>query len=277
MKNYILKNANILNGTKGMKLESNVSIEIKEGKISKIGKINNVEGYDVIDLKGKYVIPGLINLHAHLPSSGKMSKKKLGDTKKLVQTILSLPFANAIGIALGKKAATAALNSGVTTVRTVGGVSNFDSLLRDKINSGKILGPRLLVSNTAIGVPGGHMDGTVAVAVNNKTEIRELVTKMAENKVDLIKLMITGGVLDGQVKGKTAPLRMNAAMVKAACDEAHRLGFKVAAHVESPEGIKLAIENGVDSIEHGSAMTDEIVQKIKTVVNLLIAKMKKRK
>lgn len=263
MKKIILKNINVLNGTKDMKLMSNVSIEIENGVITNIGNITTSEKDNVIDLKGKYVVPGLINLHAHLPSSGKMGKKKLGDTKKLVKLILSNPLTRRIGLAIEKKSALNALNSGVTTIRTVGGVGNIDSVLRDKINSGKILGPRLLVANTAIGVENGHMDGTVAIAANNEEEIRFLVRKRASEKVDLIKLMITGGVLDGLVKGKPAPLRMPPEMIKAACDEAHRLGFKVAAHVESTEGVKVAIENGVDSIEHGAHLTDELIKILK--------------
>lgn len=263
MKNYIFTNANILDGSKEMKLKENVSIEVTNGKISKIGKVKQNKGYEVIDLQGKFVIPGLINLHAHLPSSGKMGKRKLGDTQKLVKFVMSNNFTKRIALSVQRKTAITALNSGVTTIRTVGGAGNLDSLLRDKINSGKTIGPRLLVSNTAIGVPGGHMDGTVAVGVSTKEEIKNLIARMAEDKVDLIKLMITGGVLDGEVKGKPAPLRMKPELIKVACDEAHRLGFKVAAHVESNEGIKVAIQNGVDSIEHGAELDQELVKILK--------------
>lgn len=263
MEKIILKDINLLNGTKNMKSKSNVSIKIENGIIKEIGKIVAEEGDRVIDLKGKYVIPGLINLHAHLPSSGKMSKKKLGNATKLVKFFVSHKLTRKIGVLIEKKYALLELKSGVTTVRTVGGVGDFDSKLRNKIEEGKAIGPRILASNNAIGVPGGHMDGTVATSANSKEEVRELVTKMVADKVDLIKLMITGGVLDGQIKGKPAPLRMKPEMIKAACDEAHRLGFKVAAHVESKEGIKVAIQNGVDSIEHGAPLDDELIKILK--------------
>lgn len=263
MKNVVLKNVNILNGTKEMELMPNASIRISNGIIKDIGEFEIDKNDEIVDLSGKYIVPGLINLHSHLPSSGKPSKKKLGDVKKLVKFILSNPITRAVGLQIEKKSALASLYSGVTTVRTVGGVGNIDSILRDKINSGKIVGPRLLVANTAIGVPGGHMDGTVSIGASSIEEIVELVNKMANDKVDLIKLMITGGVLDGQIKGKPAPLRMNKEMVKAACDKAHELGFKVAAHVESSEGIKVAIENGVDSIEHGAPLDDKLIKILK--------------
>ena len=83
-------------------------------------------------------------------------------------------------------------------------------------------------------------------------EAAAFVEKIAGDKPDLIKLMITGGVLDATEKGTPGELKMKPEMVKAVCDEAHRLGYTVAAHTESPEGVKVALENGVDSSEHGA-------------------------
>ena len=81
-----------------------------------------------------------------------------------------------------------------------------------------------------------------------------------EQGVDLVKLMITGGVLDATQKGTPGELKMKPEMVRAVCDEAHRLGYPVAAHTESPEGVKVALENGVDSIEHGAKMDEETIR-----------------
>ena len=78
--------------------------------------------------------------------------------------------------------------------------------------------------------------------------------------VDLVKLMITGGVLDAKEKGVPGELKMAPEMVKAVCDRAHAAGYVVAAHVESPEGVRVALENGVDSIEHGAKPDDEILR-----------------
>ncbi len=75
--------------------------------------------------------------------------------------------------------------------------------------------------------------------------------------------MITGGVLDAKAKGVPGELKMKPEMVKAVCDKAHTLGYKVAAHVESPEGVRVALENGVDSIEHGAKPDDEIIHLFK--------------
>lgn len=264
MKKIVLKNINLLDGTKDMTLQKRVNIEISGEKITKIftGKIKENKNTKVIDLEGKYVVPGLINLHAHLPSSGKLSKKKLGDRSKLVKFVSNNFIGRVIGSLMVKKYALMALNSGVTTVRAVGGVSNLDSLLRDKINSGKILGPRLLVANSAIGVKGGHMDGTVAVAISSLEEAKEKIRTLKKEKVDLIKLMITGGVLDAIIPGHPAPLRMDKELVKTCVYEAHKLGLKVAAHVESPEGMEVAIDCGVDSIEHGSSFDESLCKKM---------------
>ena len=81
--------------------------------------------------------------------------------------------------------------------------------------------------------------------------------------VDLVKLMITGGVLDAKEKGVPGALKMPPEMVKAVCDKAHADGYTVAAHVESPEGVKVALQNGVDSIEHGAKPDDEMIELFK--------------
>ena len=152
------------------------------------------------------------------------------------------------------------LLGGVTTIRTVGGLADFDTRCRDGAAKGKILAPRILAANEGISVPGGHMAGSVAVAAHNNAEALAQLRRAGEQGVDLVKLMITGGVLDATQKGTPGELKMKPEMVRAVCDEAHRLGYPVAAHTESPEGVKVALENGVDSIEHGAKMDEETIQ-----------------
>ena len=211
--------------------------------------------YTAVDLRGGYLMPGLINLHIHIPGSGKPAKKQ-ADTKKLVKLITSNGLMRKIGMNLCASYARTELMSGVTTIRSVGGIQNFDSRLRDQINAGKVVGPRILAGNMAISVPDGHMAGSLAYEAHSPEEAACFVQKIAQDKPDLIKLMITGGVLDAEKKGE----RMAPELVKAACDEAHRLGLPVAAHVESPQGVQVALENGVDTIEHGAKPTEEILR-----------------
>lgn len=218
--------------------------------------------YTEVDLRGGYLMPGLINLHVHIPGSGKPAKKQT-DTKKLVKLITSNGLTRNIGMNMCASFAKTELMSGVTTIRSVGGIQDFDSRLRDQINAGKTIGPRILAGNMAISVPGGHMVDSLAYEATSPEEAAAFVRKIAQDKPDLIKLMITGGVLDAEKKGEPGVLRMAPELVKAACDEAHRLGLPVAAHVESPQGVQVALENGVDTIEHGAKPTEEILRLFK--------------
>lgn len=155
------------------------------------------------------------------------------------------------------------LMSGVTTIRTMGGLGDFDTTLRDEIGAGTKIGPRILATNQGISVPGGHMAGSVAIAAHNIEEALAHLDQSRREQVDLIKLMITGGVMDAKEKGVPGELKMSPAMVKAVCDKAHEAGYLVAAHVESPEGVQVALENGVDSIEHGAELKEEMIRLFK--------------
>ena len=107
------------------------------------------------------------------------------------------------------------------------------------------------------------MAGSVAVAAHSNEEALQVLAQAESEGVDLVKLMITGGVLDAKEKGVPGALKMPPEMVKAVCDKAHADGYTVAAHVESPEGVKVALQNGVDSIEHGAKPDDEMIELFK--------------
>ena len=256
-------NGKILNGTKEMTVQTGLCLLV-EGETVK-GQVPAGEvpsGYRKIDLDGKYLMPGLINMHVHLAGSGKPQKKQR-DNEKLVKTIMSSALTRAVAYKMVCGFAKDELMSGVTTIRTVGGLGNFDTRLRDEIAGGKRVGPRILAANEGISVPGGHMAGSVAVAAHNAEEALAHLRRAEAEKVDLVKLMITGGVLDAKEKGVPGELKMPPEMVRAVCEEAHRKGYTVAAHVESPEGVRVALENGVDSIEHGAAPDEHILSLFK--------------
>ena len=259
MDKYALTNCILLDGTEAMQPRKDLAILVDQGKIQAIVPAAAVpKDYPKRDLDGQYVLPGLINLHVHLAGSGK-PKKKQSDPVKAVKLVTANGFTKKLGKAMVAGYARQQLLSGVTTIRTVGGILDFDSQLRDQINGGHQIGPRILAGNMAISVPGGHMAGSLAYAVTSPEEAQQRVKDIAATKADLIKLMITGGVLDATEKGTPGELKMKPEMVKAVCAEAHRLGYTVAAHTESPEGVKVALENGVDSIEHGAKMDDETI------------------
>ena len=212
-----------------------------------------------VDLGGKYLLPGLINLHVHLAGNGKPQKKQR-DNEKLVRRLMGTGLSRAVAYRVVAGFAELELMSGVTTIRTVGGLGDFDTRLRDEIAAGKRIGPRILAANQGISVPGGHMAGSVAVAAESIPQALQQVDRAREQGVDLIKLMITGGVMDAKAKGVPGELKMPPEMVKAVCDRAHSLGYPVAAHVESTEGVRVALENGVDSIEHGAKLDEHLIR-----------------
>lgn len=257
-------NGKIIDGTKDMQVKEGYAILVEQGKIKNIvlQEEADLTGYNVVDLKGNYIMPGLINMHVHLAGNGKPQKKQR-DNAKLVNFLMSNPLTRAIAHNMVSGFAEMELLSGVTTIRTVGGIRDFDTRVRDEINCGKNRGPRILAGNEGISVPHGHMAGSVAIAAETIDDALLQVSKAKEQNVDLIKLMITGGVLDAKEKGVPGELKMAPEMVKAVCNKAHELGFKVAAHVESSDGVRVALENGVDSIEHGAKLDDHMIQLFK--------------
>lgn len=257
---YAFVNGKILDGSKDMEVREGLNILVENEKIVDIVPAEKgTEGYEKIDLAGRYIMPGLINMHVHLAGNGKPQKKQR-DNEKLVNTIMGSALTRAVAYKMVCGFARDELFSGVTTIRTVGGLGNFDTRLRDEIAAGTKCGPRILAANCGISVPGGHMAGSVAIAAHSIDEALRHLEQSEAEKVDLTKLMITGGVMDAKEKGVPGELKMPPEMVKAVCDRAHAAGYKVAAHVESPAGVRVALENGVDSVEHGAKPDDEIIE-----------------
>lgn len=252
MKKYAIANANIISGKLNDGVQSGKYVIVEDGKIAKITSDKAaIDGLKVVDLNGKYLIPGLINLHVHLPGSG-MPKDTKKQNKKTVRMLMNHALTKYIVYRMCANYAKVELMSGVTTIRTVGGLDDIDSRIRDNGAKGKLKAPRVLASNMAVSVKDGHMAGLLAYEAKDPEDGRRYVREIAKTNPDLIKLMITGGVLDAKKEGEPGVLRMSPEIVKACCDEAHKLGFKVAAHVESPLGVTVALEGGVDTIEHGA-------------------------
>lgn len=263
MKKYAIANANIISGNMGDGVQSGKYIVVEDGKIANITDDKKaIANLDVIDLNGKYILPGLINLHVHLPGSG-MPKDTKKQNKKTVRMLMNHALTKYIVYRMCANYAKVELMSGVTTIRTVGGLDDIDSRIRDNGAKGKLKAPRVLASNMAVSVKDGHMAGLLAYEAKDPEDGRRYVREIAKTNPDLIKLMITGGVLDAKKEGEPGVLRMSPEIVKACCEEAHKLGFKVAAHVESPLGVTVALEGGVDTIEHGANISEHEIELFK--------------
>lgn len=259
---------NLIDGNLHTGIVRGVTILVEDGKILRIGPKGEVEipgGFAVVDAGAKYAVPGLINAHAHLFGGGRPMKAIGGGgaQRRLIKLAGTRPGLRVLD-GLVRRHAAEELFSGVTTVRAVGDFFYSDVRARDGIDSGKLPGPRLLVSGPAITVTGGHGYGSFALTCDCPWEGRKLVRKNACEQVDLIKICVTGGVSDSRKPGDAVRLKMTEDEVAAVCDEAHRLGLMVAAHAESREGVLTALKGGVDTVEHGSALDGELMALFKS-------------
>ncbi|MGF9698540.1 amidohydrolase family protein [Paenibacillus sp. MABNR03] len=266
---YALVNGHIINGDQQRNMEKNMTLLVNEqGQIQAIGKSSELtipNHYEVIDLSGKYVMPGLINAHVHLFADGKPFSLSVseGMLQFAYDRILNTKFGKNVLKKRMKRNALTALHAGVTTMRSVGEFFYTDVKLRDEINNGEFVGPNLLVSGFFLSVTGGHGAPFLALVGDSPWEARKNVRINVKNGVDLIKICVTGGVTDAKMVGEAGRLQMTVEEVAAICDEAHKIGLRVAAHVESTEGVRVALKGGVDTIEHGSEMDDEIISLFK--------------
>ena len=207
-----------------------------------------------IDLGNATLMPGLMDMHVHLTSDATRHGYK--------RLEVSLPRAAITGV----KHAKATLDAGFTTVRNVGAPGFADVALRDAINAGDVVGPRMFVAGPSLGVTGGHCDSNLLPyeydnysegVADGPWEVRKKVRRNIKYGATVIKFCATGGVLS---KGtKVGAQQYTFEEMKALIDEAHLRGLTVATHAHGTNGIKAAIKASVDSVEHVSLLDDEAI------------------
>ncbi len=258
---YVFTHATVLDGTVEMEPQSNMTVVVDDdGRIGSVGPAATTVppmGAREIDLAGAYLLPGLVNLHVHLCGSGKPTSA--GAAGDLIDKVTGNPLGRWYLRRMLRTHAQQQLASGVTTVRSVGDPAFADVDVRDAFNAGKHAGPRLVASGVGVTVPGGHGAGLFAHVASTPEEARAIVRECFAHNCDLVKLFITGGVFDAEREGEPGVLRMLPEIAQATCDEARKLGLRTAAHVESSEGVRVALEAGVDTIEHGAPLDDELI------------------
>ncbi|MFD2530677.1 metal-dependent hydrolase family protein [Polaribacter marinaquae] len=244
--------------TKSGVISSKKTIVVKGDKVSKI-----LDGYvapksstaNVIDLKDKVVLPGLIDFHVHI-------EQEFNRNTRLNNYILNeadVAF-NSVGFAK-----TTLLN-GFTSVRDLGG-TGVNISIKNAINSGKIMGPRVFTAGKSLATTGGHADPTNGSSrklignpgpkegvVNSVDDAKKAVRQRYKNGADCIKITATGGVLSVAKSGDNPQFTIEE--IKAICETAEDYGMHVAAHAHGDEGMKRAIIGGVKTIEHGTYMSE---------------------
>jgi len=268
----VLKAARIFDG-KSKSLIPNGVVVVQGDKIVDVGSNVAVPGdAKVIDLGDMTLSPGFMDAHTHLTLdfSGDFNKRRLEqlDLNVSEQAIRAVGYARTT------------VEAGFTTVRDVGSrfVSSrefVDVALRNAINKGVIIGPRMLVATKGIGATGGHFDPTGGFRdflfgrepdytdgiANGPDEVRKAVRFEVKNGADVIKAAVSGGVLS--LADEVDTPQFTPAEMAALVDESHRLRKKVAVHCHGDQAAREAIEAGVDSIEHGSFMKPQTVALMK--------------
>lgn len=250
----VLRAGHLLDVKAGRMLQDYVVL-IRGERIEAIGPRSSTSlpaGATIIDLSAYTLLPGLIDTHTHVTGDPEMPPYHAYG--------VSVPRTTLIGASNARRT----LMSGVTTIRDVGSEAFIDVALRDAINAGDIVGPRILASGPSLGITGGHCDDNMlapefkyaAEGVADGVEgVRRAVRRNIKYGVDLIKYCGTGGVFS---KGtQVGAQQYTAEEVAALIDEAHMHGRKVAVHAHGAAGIKVAIRAGVDTVEHASLIDDE--------------------
>ncbi len=246
--------------------QENMTLTIEGNRIVSIeaGFVAPGPNDQLLDLKDSTVMPGFMDMHVHL--STEFSQKSYLER----YTLNTADYALQAAVRAGRT-----LQAGFTTVRDLGDTDNVTIALRRMIDAGEIPGPRIWAATKSIATTGGHADPTNGArrgmlpeptpeqgVINGPDEARKAVRQRYKDGADLIKITATGGVLSAAKSGQNA--QFTSEELTAIMTTARDYGMTVAAHAHGNEGMKRAVLAGVDSIEHGTYMSDEVMQLMKS-------------
>lgn len=235
-------------------VRGNQIVEVRDGYVQP-GQVSGTANARVVDLTDDFVMAGLIDSHTHLLGQQEPNRREIAVTR-------TTEFSTLMGYQFGMRT----LRAGFTTVRNVGASRNAIFALRDAINQGLIMGPRIRASGQGITPTGGHGDGggfrddvfphPHSGVCDGVVECRKAVRTQIKYGADHIKYVATGGVLSMTATGTEQQFtdETQVALIQAA----HAMGRKVAAHAHGKTGMMAALRAGVDSIEHGSYLDEEV-------------------
>lgn len=241
-------------------------IVVSNGNIAAINPQSLPQNAQIIDLGDHTLLPGLIDMHTHITADYFTGNK--WTTAAVKQTAPDWALQ-------GVKFAKEVLDAGFTTVRDLGAQPGFpDVALMRAIDAGYVIGPDIWPAGHAISITGGHCDwtgfapgvmelGPEEGIADGVTEAMKAVRYQAKHGVRVIKVCATGGVFSFSQNAEIGAQQYNADELEAIVREAHKLGLKVAAHAHGTQGINAAVIAGVDSIEHGSILSEESIELMK--------------
>lgn len=249
----ILRNARVADGTTdfGVGLRN---LAVENGVITSIAPADGACPADSTDVAGATIVPGLIDAHMHVLSSEITRNPGFGPPPELKG---DEPRARELGYFVLAAMAKAVLAAGITTVRDVGCDDYEAIVLRQAVDLGVIPGPQVLSCGRIISAtsPGGVLFNAMYRQADGPDEMRKAVREQLRAGADFIKFMATGA--RSVALEDPEPAQMTRAEMRAIIGEAHRMGFRVAAHAEGLEGARIAVEEGVDTIEHGLSLHRE--------------------
>jgi len=237
----ILKNCVLIDGT-GAEPVPNAVVAINEGRVVYAGSASGWkeadDSFHVLDLDGQYVLPGLIDAHVHLSGSGEADSQFSAPMGQMALKILSNAQKN--------------LAAGITTVRDLGGWNELEFDVRRSIERGEFAGPRMCLAGRFISITeaGAEYYAGMYRVADGVDEVIKAVREQVKNGADVIKMGVTGAVL--VESGSPGATHFNSDEMQALASEARKFGKPVAMHAHGIDGIRKAVEAGVDTLEHGT-------------------------
>jgi imidazolonepropionase-like amidohydrolase len=252
-KTTVITAAHMIDVLAGKRVD-NPQVTIIDGRITTVGRKGDTVPADAerVDLGSRTLLPGLIDMHVHLTSDPTLSGYR--------QLEFTDNFWTVVGVANARRT----LDAGFTTVRNVGSANYDDVAIKQAVDRGYVLGPRIVPATYALGATGGHCDATEfppSITVphpqiaNTPDEFRGAVRTIRKYGAEVVKVCMTGGVLSKT--DSVGAQQISLAEIKAIVEEAHMLGMKVAVHAHGAAGINDALRAGVDTIEHASLADPE--------------------
>jgi imidazolonepropionase-like amidohydrolase len=252
----VLRNARLLDGT-GAPPHALVDVVLEGGKIAHVGGPVPGGESEVVDLERRTLMPGLIDCHVHLTFSGEAQE---------VERAATVPVPDLAWTAAANARET--LEGGVTTVRDVGARAGVAIRLREAIAAGRVPGPRMRAAGSIICMTGGH-GWFIGREADGPDDVRRAVREQLKAGADCIKFTATGGGMTPGVDPRASSF--TDVELAAGVDEAHKAFRRAIAHAQGNAGIKTAVRAGIDSVEHGVYLDDEVIEEMRQRGTFLVA------